>query len=352
MSQVERQKEALLSRLRSVEADLSHAFGAISDVESKMARVEGAMAYLPSRLSSVRARGYAAMGHLEKSIELLAKKWADAAPLLKQSFLNNLQPLVAQIRALSAEAGRLRSDVSRGNVSYAQLATTRLAIDVFSMRSRAVSEASKIGVPLNELLGSVEAVDRDLRIAEKTIELTSRASFPFKENESPVLAVEGKIMTGDKSDGTLYLTNQRFIFEGQREVVLERKLFIATKKKMERTVLIDQPIGILQEISKGRVGLIAWTGIYISFKPESRLEETPFDVKGWEADMVMRFFNYIVGGEADRDIATVKGLPVKAAPTIQVVRCPHCGAPYTREIYRGQTTVQCEYCGAAIATGA
>jgi len=352
MSQVERQRAALLSQISSVEVDLSHASGAISGVESDMARLESAMGYLPSRLSSVRGRGYAAMGHLEKSIGLLTKKWADAAPLLKQAFQNSLQPLFAQIHALNGEAGRLRSEVNRGNFSYAQSVISRLSVDASSMRGRAVSEVSKIGVPLNELLSSVEAVDRDLRIAEKTVELTSRASFPFKENESPVLAVEGKIMTGDKSEGTLYLTNQRFVFEGQREVVLERKLFIATRKKMERTVLIDQPIGVLQEISKGRVGLIAWTGIYIRFKPESRLEETPFDVKGWEADMIMRFFNYIVGGEADRDIATVKGLPIKAAPTIQVVRCPHCGAPYTKEIYRGQTTVQCEYCGTAITTGA
>jgi len=352
MSQAERQRAALLSQLSSVEADLSHASGAISDVESKMARVEGAMGYLPSRLTNVRARGYAAMGHLEKSTELLTTKWADMAPLLKQAFLNSLQPLVSQIHALDGEAGRVRSEVNRGNISYAQSVITRLAVDASSMRNRAESEASKISAPLNELWSSVEAVDRDLRIAEKTVELTSRASFPFKENESPVLAVEGKIMTGDKSEGTLHLTNQRFVFEGQREVVLERKLFIATKKKTERTVLIDQPIGALQEISKGRVGLIAWTGIYLRFKPETRLEETPFDVKGWEADVIMRFFNYIVGGEADRDIATVKGLPVKAAPTIQVVRCPHCGAPYTREVYRGQTSVQCEYCGASIATGA
>ena len=352
MSQVDRQRQALLSRLHAVESDLSHASGAISDVETKMAHMESAMGYLPSRLSSVRTRGYAAMGHLEKTIELLTRKWADAAPLLKQAFVNSLQPLLARIQALNGEAGRLRSEVNRGNFSYAQSVITRLSIDASSMRSMAVSEASKVGAPLNELLSSVEAVDRDLKVAEKTVELTSLASFPFKENESPVLAVEGKIMTGDKSEGTLYLTNQRFVFEGQREVVLEKKFFIATKKKTERTVMMDQPIGALQEISKGRVGLIAWTGVYIRFKPETRLEETPFDVKGWEADIVMRFFNYIVGGEADRDIATVKGLPIKAAPTIQVVRCPHCGAPYTKEIYRGQTSVQCEYCGTSIATGA
>jgi DNA-directed RNA polymerase subunit RPC12/RpoP len=213
---------------------------------------------------------------------------------------------------------------------------------------RANLEAGKVSTPLNEFISSVNAIDRDLKVAEKTVELFSLATFPLKQEESPVLAIEGKIMTGEKSEGTLYFTNQRFIFEGKKEVVLEKKLFIATKKKVERTVLIEQPIGALQEISKGRVGLLAWTGIYIRFKPERGLAETPFDVKGWEADIITRFFSYIIGGEADRDIVSIKGTTIKEAPTIQLVRCPHCGAPYTREIYKGETSVKCEYCGTLI----
>ncbi|MEM2281698.1 MAG: hypothetical protein QXZ68_06915, partial [Candidatus Bathyarchaeia archaeon] len=104
-------------------------------------------------------------------------------------------------------------------------------------------------------------------------------------------------------------------------------------------------------ISKGRVGLIAWTGVYIRFKPGVRMEEAPFDVKDWEADVITRFFQYIIGGEADRDIAIIKGITPKEAPTMRIVRCPHCGAPYTKEIYKGQTSVQCEYCGTSIIIG-
>jgi len=221
-------------------------------------------------------------------------------------------------------------------------------MDASSLRGRANVEASKVTGPLNELTASVNAVDRDLKIAEKTVELFALANFPLKQEESPVLAIEGKIMKGDKSDGTLYFTNQRFVFEARKEVVLEKKFFIATKKKTERIVQIDQPIGALQEISKGRVGLIAWTGIYIRFKPERQLEEIPFDVKGWEADVIGRFFGYVMGGEADRDIAAIKGTSIKVAPTIQLVRCSRCSAPYTREVYKGQTSVQCEYCGTQI----
>ncbi|MEM3725485.1 MAG: hypothetical protein QXK98_01310 [Candidatus Bathyarchaeia archaeon] len=348
MAYVNRERDALYSQLHSIESELSGASAAISDVESKLARIEGAMGYLPSRLATVRGRGYAAMGHLEKSIELLTRKWNDSAPLLKQTFLSNVQPLTSQIRTLESEARRLRVEIDRGNIIYCQSMATRLRIDASSLKARAISEASKVSAPINELTSSIDAIDRDLKIAEKTVELFSQASFPLKQDESPVLAIEGKIMTGEKNEGTLYFTNQRFIFEGKREVVLEKKLFIATKKRLERTVLLEQPIGALQEISKGRVGLIAWTGVYIRFKPERNLAETPFDVKDWEADVITRFFSYIIGGEADRDIAAIRGVTLKETPSIQIVRCPNCNAPYTREIYKGQTSVQCEYCGAAI----
>jgi DNA-directed RNA polymerase subunit RPC12/RpoP len=221
-------------------------------------------------------------------------------------------------------------------------------MDSSSIRSRAASEASRVNGPLGELVSSVNAMDGDLRVAESTLELFAQASFPLKQDESYVLAIRGKLMKGEKSDGTLYFTNQRFVFEGKKEIVLEKKFFIATKKKTERKVLIDQPIGALQEISRGRVGLIAWTGIYVRFKPERRLEEAPFDVEGWEADAIERFFDYIIKGEADKDIAAIKGTTATTAPFIQVVTCSRCGAPYNREVYKGQTSVMCEYCGTQI----
>jgi DNA-directed RNA polymerase subunit RPC12/RpoP len=186
-------------------------------------------------------------------------------------------------------------------------------------------------------------------VAEQTLEFFTEANFPMKQDESPVLAITGKILKGDKNEGILYFTNQRFIFEAKKEVVLEKKLFIVTKKKIERVVMIDQPIGAVKEISKGRVGFIAWTGIYVKFKPDSNQEEVQFDVEGWEADLIGKFFDYIVGGDADKDISALKvvtGTP--ATPSIQLVYCPRCSAPYTREIFKGQKTVQCQYCGTQI----
>jgi hypothetical protein len=93
MARVDSEKQALYSRLHSIESDLSGASSAISGARSKLAYVEGAMGSLPSRLATVRGRGYAAMGHLEKSIDLLTNKWMEVSPIVKQAFLASLEPL-------------------------------------------------------------------------------------------------------------------------------------------------------------------------------------------------------------------------------------------------------------------
>ena len=349
MPAMDREKQNLRSRLRSIEGELSSASGMISSVESDLNYVEGAMASLPARLSKVRSQGYECMSYLEKSQDLLTTKWAESGPLIKQGFLDSVQPLRGEAGRVRSEISRLRSEIEYGSLGWVRSSVSSLSLEVSSLKTRTASETSKFSISLKEFKNSVSALDRDLRIAETTMGWVSQASFPWKEGESPVLALKAKIMAGDKNEGTLFLTNQRFIFEGMKEVVLKRVLFIATKKKTVRTVLVDKPIGIIQEVSKGRVGFRAWAGVYVRFKPDSGLEEIPFDVKGEEVDMTTKFFNYIISGEADVDIATVRGVAPKIAPpTVKVLRCPTCGAPYTREVYRGQTSVQCEYCGSVI----
>ncbi len=288
------------------------------------------------------------MGHLETDIEQLTRRWTEIAPSVKQALASNVEPLAPQIASLQAEARGLRAQISSGNMGYSQMGLAHLSTTASSMRSRVNSEVDKVNSPISGLFSSVSAIDENLNIAEHTLGLFGQANFPLKEEESPVLAFEGKILKGDKSEGTLFFTNQRFIFEAKKEVVLEKKLFIVTKKKTERVVVINQPIGAVQEINKGRVGFLAWTGIYVKFKSSTGQEETQFDVKGNEADIIKRFFDYLISGEADKDIAKIKGTTPTAAPTKQLVRCPNCFAPYTREVYKGQKTVQCEYCGTQI----
>jgi hypothetical protein len=348
-TQVNPIKEGLTSRLNSIESNLSEASRLLNEAENGVNSVDASIGGLASRLSTVRGRGYAAMGHLDKTTQILTEKWASVGPGVRQSLAGTVGPLNGQINGAQSEARTLRELISMDNFPAAEGLAARLYPTSESLKSNASREATQALAPIRDLNTALASVERDLKIAETTVDLFGQAAFPMQQQESPVLAVEGKMMEGEKSHGTLYFTNHRFVFEGLKEVVLEKHFMIVTKKRMERVVEIERPVGAVHQISKGRVGLIAGTGVFVEFKPEVGLPVTPFDVKVWEADVITRFFKYITGGEADRDIAAAHGATNPGAPTIKLARCPACGAPHNGEIYQGQTSVQCEYCGAAVA---
>jgi len=201
---------------------------------------------------------------------------------------------------------------------------------------------------LGDFESRLEGLEQDLKIAEATVDLTSQAAFPWKKGESAIYAVEAKDMDND-IDGVVTLTNQRFIFESEKEVVLKKTLFIATEKKKVREVVVDQPIGIIDEMHKGRVGFLAGHGVFMTFKPESRLKEMKLDTKGHEAECMLRFYNFVVSGEAEKELAELEEKEgVEEMKERGPLVCEICGGPYTDEIYRGQTSVQCKYCGAVM----
>jgi hypothetical protein len=342
-------KDRLNSSLNSIESNLSEASRLLNEAESGLNTLDASIGGLAGRLSTVRGRGYAAMGHLDQTIKILTEKWAAVGPGVRQSLANGAGPMRGQIAGAQSEANTLREMIAMDNYPVAEGMAAQLSSRSESIKSSASREAAQAMAPIRDLNTTLGAVERDLKLAETTVDLFAQAAFPMQQQESPVLAIEGKLMEGEKCHGTLYFTNHRFVFEGQKEVVLEKHFLIVTKKRIERVMMIERPVGAVHQISKGRVGLIAGIGVFVEFKPEVGLPVTPFDVKGWEADVITRFFKYITGGEADRDIAAAHGVTNPVAPTIKLARCPACGAPHNGEIYQGQTSVQCEYCGAAVA---
>lgn len=334
--------------LTSIENDVTSLWTSANSLESDVASVDSLIGALSSRLTRVRARGYVFLGYLDKSLESLVKKWAEAGPQLKQTVQGIKQPLRLELEGVRGETQRLRSQLPSGRLDPSGSWQRDLSSRVSRLRSTVTSQSQGIRGQLSQFQRGINSIDGDLRVAEHTVTYAERASFPLKEEEGVVLALEGKLMKGDGGEGTLFMTNHRFIFEGRREVVLEKKWFITTKKKTERYLAVDAPIGMVGDIAIGRVGLLAWTGVYVQFKPETSREELPIDVKGEEAERIRKMFNYIVSGDADSDRSALLGLASEKAPSPQVVRCWNCGAPYTEEIYRGQTSLTCEYCGAAI----
>jgi hypothetical protein len=180
--------------------------------------------------------------------------------------------------------------------------------------------------------------------AEATVNRLNGASFKWSQGETPVISIPAKNMK-EKVDGVLTLTNQRLIYEETKEVVMKKVLLWATEKKTERRVLLEKPIGAVSKITIGRVGLLEGEGLYIDFKQGQ--DQLVVDAYAEDANEAVRLFNHISMGQIDIELA--KNKPIDEEPAEKrLITCPFCSAPYRDEVYRGQLTVQCKYCGTSI----
>jgi hypothetical protein len=311
-----------------------------NDAESRVSKIDNSISQLPARITSIRQMNYLMQKNLEEEQLKAASMWATKGSSIKSDVTSRAATLKAEILSLESDihASRASSyDVARLNYLSSRLNAQRSLAYNFS--SMVQSEL----VPINNILTPIE---KGLADAESTVKLTSSASYQWKEGETPIIAIQAKEMNEDLN-GILTLTNQRIIFENEREIVLKKTFFIVTEKKIERQVSVEKPIGAVSKISKGNVGFFAGSGLYIDFKQDNT--QLKLDTQDEDADQLIKYYNLITSGQIDDDVSKTK--TERQAPTEKhIISCPYCGAPYTDEIYRGQLTVQCKYCNTRIST--
>ena len=325
-------------RVNSLRTSVSSLMSEADGVQRRISDLDDRIGDLPNRVSRIRRGNYFLMGHIEDAQGSLTDRWGERGPALRDEAWGRLDSIRSGLQSLSDVVSMLDSDASPG-VSGAESRLISLRGDISSVRSLVMGE-------VNEIEGSFTELDSELALAENTVELLSEPSFEWKMREHPVISIRAHHLDDD-IHGFLTLTNQRFIFEGEKEVVLKKTLFITTEKKVVRETIIDEPVGAVETVEKGKVGLFKGAGLYVKFDPQTGLEEARFDTRGDEGDQVVRLFEYIDSGEAERELEKIRGEDEEEGVSAPVV-CPICSAPYTKEVFRGQTSVECEYCGAVI----
>jgi DNA-directed RNA polymerase subunit RPC12/RpoP len=326
-------------RILMLLAEISSIKMLLSDSESKVSSIDEVISKLPSRISSLRQSNYLLQTNLEEDQLKAADSWAMLEPSIKADVLGRTAALKTEFSSLEREvyAYRASSSYGGGNLSSLNQRISTQRAQVNSLNSRVQSELVKI----NSILTPIE---KNLTAAESTVNFTSSASFKWMEGETPVIAISAKDMN-EGVDGILTLTNQRILYEKEKETVVNKFLFIVTEKKNERQTSIVKPIGAVSSMSKGQVGFFEGEGLYIEFKQDNT--SLKLDTSSDEANELIKFYNMIISGQIDEDLDGKK--PVDKTPVAKrLITCPNCGAPYTDEIYRGQQTVQCKYCNARI----
>ena len=96
------------------------------------------------------------------------------------------------------------------------------------------------------------------------------------------------------------------------------------------------------------MGFLRGSGFFVEFAPESGIPEMKLDTSGQEAEWIVESYNYITSGRAEEELAALTPETTANLEKLQLVVCSVCAAPYREKIYRGQTSVNCKYCGAII----
>lgn len=326
-------KDDYSAKLSSIKSELNSLSFRTRNMPESVNQLGGNINEISTRIQNIRKNRYHSQKNLEQMSTELEKNWNSQLPNIQSYSLEQSNLLLQRQNNLDARIDRTETldELIRFGNQLSDISRDFTAIEG-SLRGQ-----------LDDFQSRYQQIDDDLRTAELTASNLANTSIGWKNNEHPVLAVKVKDLTNDV-DGVLTLTNLRILFEDVKEEVIRKNLLFATEKKTIREVTLNQPIGSIEEIEKGRVGFFKGAGLFFKFKPKTGLDELKIDTSGNEDDDIIHFYNFIISGEAEEELEPVKKETEDNIPVV----CPNCSAPYREEILRGQTSVKCIYCGSVI----
>jgi len=302
-------------------------------ISARLNQLDNYIQEIPNRMSNIESNGYHIPSNTEKISKELSEQWINASQSIEEYIIEQTRILLSRHNELDMFVNRASSinDLSKYDYQLANL-NRDLSLVESSLNSR-----------LDTYQSQYSSVNRTLKRAEDTLSNLSNTFINWKNSEYPLIAIEATDLTNDKK-GILTLTNQRVLFEEVKSEVLRKTLFFETEKKTTREVTLDHPVGSIVSIEKGRVGFFKGAGLYIKFKPDIGVGEIKMDTRNNDDDELINQYHYVMSGQAENELDPNKGEGNQIAP----VFCPNCSAPYTEEIYKGQTSVKCKYCNAVI----
>ncbi|NLD42768.1 MAG: hypothetical protein GX657_04650, partial [Chloroflexi bacterium] len=217
----------LESRLQRLQAD-----ALFTRDRDRLADADGLLAALPARVAGLRSRRYVYHAGIEEQIKELAAQWPAARRLAD----GNLQIQAAALRAEVAQAaeavGRLSALKTRP-LSTARPTIDRVETQVKAVESKVQAQQKSIAAAYEPLLDQAQAIERQVKQCERNLDWLDGATFHLSVGESLVDATEARQVTGDdETEGILFLTDQRLLFERREKEARKKILFITTASEL------------------------------------------------------------------------------------------------------------------------
>lgn len=343
-------RRTLAGKQANLERDVAglHDDARMAGIRSEVEQVTAKLASLPERLRRIRARGFQFHATLEQELEGLARNWDTFKPQIAASVEREYQRLAVSM-------ARVQEAVS-GNRSFMSLPVAQVSERLNASAAQVENLKSEIRAAETTLRGTLSAASEGIRRADKIIsdaeamlDELDAASFRLLPGEAPVSMTHAEWLRGkdDEVKGLIFVTDHRILFERKEEVVTKRKLLVFTEKKLVRELLLEAPIGSVENVSLERTGgLFKKQVIKVAFtSPPAPRAQVLLSLRG-DPEEWKGLITRIITGDADKDRIPTAAEPQPAQPAEpKVMRCSGCGATLTVPIVKGMQSVRCEYCG-------
>lgn len=318
----------------------------LAPVKDEVEDLDTSVNSLAGRLGALRAAGYVFRADLEAKAQALKQQWGALRSNAQSQIAQQAPPLQ---NALKQVEGQMANLVARkGNVAAARPLAA-------SLESAASGVEAKISAAEDAIRGSYDNFQNEVRAfgsrldqLEWMMKQLAEATFSLLPTEGAVAAVKAKLDEDGKDDpkGVLYLTDQRVLFEQKEEVATKRVFFIATEKQKIQKLLLDAAVTQVAQVRASKKGLLGREDhLDVNFSLDGPVRSAHFHISGQDCNLWQGLIGRAKANDLDRertvklDQAALDG--ITKAPT----KCPNYGSPFTKPIVRGQTSVQCEFCG-------
>ena len=334
-----RQKlDGLRSDLSELQEDLL-----LADVQNDLADTETALSLLPTEVEELRTRGYVFRSFLERKMEVLARQWEEVHDRVAREVTRRTRGLE---READAAEGVLRQAMG-GRSSQIQRAES--AVD--ALESKVGAARSAVQAMYRPLEGNVAQTRTQVEQIRWLLDQIDEGSFRLHPAEDPFVACKAQYMETKKEGpkGVLYLTDERLLFEQKEEVATKKVLFITTEKETVQQLILDVPVGQIEEITASDKGFLGRKEMLeLAFAPEADLSDATLRLHGADNEEWSGLIGRVKSGEIAKERTQPKDEvaveAMRAAPT----KCPTCGASISVEIVRGMREMTCAYCGTVI----
>lgn len=323
----------------------------LSNIRDVMEDIETTISGFSQRVKDLRNRRYAFERNLENQARSFAPRWTPIKTHVRNEIARQSQSLEKAIMPVESKAARLSGLNTASSVTSAQI--RQLEAEVANLKDKASAAERTIQGMYDDLQREVNEFKLHLDRIEEMLTDLEGASFALMTNEAGIQAVKAVLVEGneDKKDprGILFLTDQRLLFEQKQEVTKKKVLFIATEKELVQELIMDMPLGMVEEIVTSKKGLFKNEDhIDLYFQSDAPMREAHYHLLGQDCVEWKTKIQRAISGEYDQERAIAideeAAAQVMDIPTI----CPGCGASLQQKVLRGMDSITCQYCGTVI----